>query len=267
MHFAFPSRASVNWPLEAMQVALLVILVFAGSWASAQRSTDHELLARDEAGGLDLVWNQGSVVLEDGTEYTGTVKYNENSGALYFKKDDDLRTLTAKNCVGFEFWDVDREAQRMFISLEYGDASRQVFFEALFQFSSFAVLRAGNMNLYFKDQSNHGTTIQTASGPMPVGGGLPSKKYMYVERRETFFLMSELGEIKPFVAHYEKDRAGESRDKQSATVVNEDFLIRLIDQPAYDDLERFRKENSLEYTNKSGMMKIFEYYRERWSEK
>jgi hypothetical protein len=123
------------------------------------------------------------------------------------------------------------------------------------------------MHLYYSEESANTTTIPTATGSMPVGGTTPGGKFKAVNRYETFYLMSELGEIKPFVTHYSKARGGDGRERTSVELLNEDFLLRLIGQPAFDDLSRFKKENDLNFTREEDMMKIFEYYRERWSDK
>jgi hypothetical protein len=265
MHSAFSSRLSLNRLLE---VSLLIILVLPIDSPVFAQQTGLKDDYREEAGGFYLEWSEGSVVLSDGSRLLGKVKYNQNLGAVSFQNADDTRTLTAKVCVAFEFWDASEKQQRTFISLEYGDVATQMFFEVLFQFRLYAVLREGSMNLYYRRPQS--TMIGTTYGltpSIPYTPSVPTRnKFSYVQRWETFYLMSELGEIKPFVAHYFKDRAGDSMDKKTVKVLNEDFLLRLIGQTAYDDLAKFQKENALNFTREEDMMKIFAYYRERWSE-
>ena len=80
----------------------------------------------------------------DGSEAKGLLKYNDKNGLLSYENGSDSRTFTARNVVGFEFFDEGMRKQRIFYSFPYEDSQnnikRPLFFEVIKEFESFAVL-------------------------------------------------------------------------------------------------------------------------------
>lgn len=89
-------------------------------------------------------WSEGSIMLNDGNELKGVIKYNDNTGVLNYENGNVSRSLTSKSVAGFEFFDEGQNRQRIFYSLLFDDPATNVkkhsFFEVLIEFKTFAVL-------------------------------------------------------------------------------------------------------------------------------
>jgi len=228
------------------------------STGQAQRLDPDLEALRDEIGGLDLVWSKGSVMLNDGTELHGKLKYNEYDNVISFDSGDNLRQFTAKTCVGFEFFDVDQQKQRMYVSLDYsfdGKVPVPVLFGAMLELKSLAVLRRASLNV----------TLKVSTGDSEISDR--PKRLQYTQRWEVIYLMSGPGEIKELAYFVMKDHRRDLWDKESAEVVGLEFLKELIGQAAFDDLEKYQEENKLSFKDRGELLLIFDYYQERWADK
>jgi len=94
----------------------------------------------------DLEWGEGSIMLNDGTEKKGLIKYNDKEGGLVsYDQGAESHSYTARSILGFEFFDERLNRQRVFYTLEYEDdqtvGKRPMFFEVLKDLKTFAVIK------------------------------------------------------------------------------------------------------------------------------
>lgn len=237
------------------RLILLILLVSAAACYSQRKEKKKDLNPREKTLGIDLAWSDGSAMLNDGTELKGVLRFNENTGILSFEAGGDSRSLTARSSVGFEFYDVSQQRQRVYFSLEYAndeDVVVPMFFEALFQFKSFALLRKMGP-IKIKEKS---TPMSPTGVAAQAGGGT----YTQIEQVETVYLMNARGEIKPFVEFTSKDRPSIILDSDRGKVMNEEFLEKLIGKQVYEKLRDYASEKDLRFRFKDELMEIFEYY-------
>jgi hypothetical protein len=92
----------------------------------------------------DGSWNEGSILLKNGTELKGLLKYNYLAGIIGFESATVNKSFSASQLVGFEYFDQFENKQRLFYSVKVTDIKTKVktdfFFEALRQYETFAVL-------------------------------------------------------------------------------------------------------------------------------
>lgn len=205
-----------------------------------------------------LVWSEGSVMLSDGSELKGMLKYNDRSGVLFYDNGKDQKTLTPRRVVAFEFSDEKQQLQRVFYSFPLKDdqnAEQHYFFEVIKQFKAFAVLsKIDPIEVETKDR---GTGIHD-----PVTGFTPYYgRTTDVTQTETIYIMSERGAIKPYVRIVEKDIDGilfdSSRTKNR--MLDEGLLERFAGKN-YAELEAFAKKNRLSFKRKKDLIEILDYY-------
>src|SRR6188472_87509 len=74
----------------------------------------------------ELQWIKGNVVLADGTQLKGMLKYNDRVGLLAYEDGaGENRSFTARTIATFDYMDEKVNRRRVFYSLEYGDPERQ----------------------------------------------------------------------------------------------------------------------------------------------
>src|SRR5688572_7704088 len=74
--------------------------------------------ARELIAGLKSEWSDGSVMLKDGKELQGVLRYNETTGVLSVDAEGTTRSLSARSSLGFEYYDAIAQKQRVFYSLD-----------------------------------------------------------------------------------------------------------------------------------------------------
>jgi hypothetical protein len=239
--------------------AIVVALLFLNVSSFAQKKKkDEEPLLRETA-----EWFEGSILLNDGTELKGLVKYNDKNGVLAYQDGTDSKVFTSSRVSGFEFFDESLQNQRVFYSFPYEDSQtgveRPLFFELVRDYRTFAVLsRLDQLDL---DRENY-------SSPQPTGfGGLgyTSSTRLVVSQTETIFLMNSDGEIKPYLKTVNKEdekfNLVSGKDlKTTSKMMDEDLLIEFIKEPLYSKLKVFARENDLKFKRKDDFLKILKYY-------
>ena len=110
-------------------ISILLLSALASSTAAQKKEKDEKLLSDNAE------WFEGSILLSDGTELKGVVKYNDRNGILSFQDGDDPRVFTPQRVSAFEFFDERLQQQRVFYTFTYEDAEtsidRPLFFEVL----------------------------------------------------------------------------------------------------------------------------------------
>src|SRR4051812_42346405 len=96
-----------------MRYLLVMVPMLVAAFASVAQSRVAEAIMEP-----DLAWSEGSIMLKDGKEIRGVLRYSNNMGTLSFQNGDEGKTLTARQVVAFEFYDESLVKQRMFYSFE-----------------------------------------------------------------------------------------------------------------------------------------------------
>src|SRR3712207_3418164 len=113
-----------------MKIIYIALLSFI---SIASRGQDKSL--SKEISELQSIWNEGSIMLKNGTELKGVLNYNDKTGVLSFENGADTWSFTSQSVLGFEFFDQSAQRQRVFYSLretdEQSKSKRYWFFEAL----------------------------------------------------------------------------------------------------------------------------------------
>lgn len=205
-------------------------------------------------------WSEGRVFLTDGSELTGLVRFDDNSGILSFRDGDFSKTLIAKSASGFEFYDEELARQRFFFSREYDDGityGKYYFFEVLMELDHFALL--SKVDPIAVEINNGGSAPYMA----PYGGAvLPGGSYSTTEvhQTETIFVMGKDGEILPYVRILEKEISGLFGGKRTKNKFYQKDLLEKYTGRHYQQLEAFAKKNGLNFKIKSDLLEILNHY-------
>jgi TonB family protein len=204
-------------------------------------------------------WSEGSILLRDGTELKGVLKYNDKTSLLSFSRGDESRAFVARKVAGFEFYDEGMQKQRVFYTFPYDDTSngtvQDQFFEVLKQFKSFAVLsKPDRVAIDFK--SNPGSVNPTTG--MYMGGG---RDYQQITQVETIYIMDASSKIMPYIKIIEKETYGNIFDssKTKNKTVDDDLLEKYTGE-YYAQLRSYARENDLRFNKKEDLMLILNYY-------
>ena len=209
-------------------------------------------------------WWQGTVFLGDGTELSGLLRFDPNTGVLTYKKEDDSRTFIAKSIGGFRMFDATLDKQRTFYSFNYDDdavGKKTYFFEVLTEFSSFAVLSRVDPLEVIEKNSGSAQPMFDASGTM-IGNTGTSYTTTELHQTETIFFMDANGAIKPYVRILEKEISGLFARKRTRNRFIDEKLLREYAGTHYPDLLAFAEKNDLNFKIKSDLMKAMDYYKE-----
>lgn len=207
-------------------------------------------------------WSEGSVLLNDGTELFGVLKFDDKTGLLSYKNGDNSKTLIARNVAGFEFYDEKMKRQRVFYSLEFGEDAYNKkfhFFEVLKEFKAFAVL--SKVDPIEIQQRTHGNNSPTMNANGAMG---PSVGIMYttteVEQTETIYFMDINNNISPYVKIVERDIDGLfSRHRTKNKFIAEE-LFQIYAGDDFQQLVRFADENDLSFKSKKDLIRILDHY-------
>jgi hypothetical protein len=218
----------------------------------AQKKTNKILM--ETVNPHNVEWSEGSILTTDEEELKGLVKYNSKTGILNYEYGNDSRSMTPRGVVAFEFYDAEKNRQRVFYSLEFEE--RFHFFELLFDFIDFAVISKtdpADVDFSKPNQNfNDGTTLITTP---------TNKVYASASQLETICFLNPSGEITPYITIENIDKEGFWMDHSKAKkrVVDKDLLAEYLGTD-YDKVKVYIKENDLNVKRKDDLMKVFEYY-------
>jgi hypothetical protein len=207
-------------------------------------------------------WREGRVMLSNGNELSGLVRFDDNSGILTFQDGDISKTLIARSVAGFEFYDEGTKKQRVFISIEYDDGlttSKFYFFEMLKETETFAILsKVDPIDVQMKS---------TGSAPYlgPSGQHMPGTTFRSTEihQTETVFIMDANGGIKPYVRIFEREVSDLFGDrKRSRNKFVDKKLLETYTGNYFAQLEDYAEKNDLSFKIKGDLLKVIDYYTE-----
>ena len=239
-----------------MRLTVVVLLLLSISSFAQKKKKKEEPLLKENA-----EWFEGTIMLTDGSELKGLVKYTDQNGVLSFQDGTNSKVLTATRVVGFEFFDESLQKQRVFYTFPYEDSEtnvvRPLFFEVVREYSSFAILsKTDPVDVEQKVSRN----------PMsysPNATALTTNRRLVVSQEETIYLMNAQGEIKPYFKIVNEESTGmlASGDvKTKNKMVDDDLLIEFVTEPVYEKLRTFAKQNNLSFKRKDDFLKILDYY-------
>ena len=204
----------------------------------------------------EVAWSKGSVMLKDGKEMKGTLKYSDNTGVLSFQDGDNSRTLTPRNVIAFEFQDEDEGRQRIFYSLEDKeedtDIKKWYFFEVLHEFQTFAVL--SKVTPIQIDKTSNGS-FNTATG-FPVTGS----SRVEVSQVEVISFMNQSGKLEPYLRVVEKEVDNGWYDYSSTkNKIIDDEVFPKYAGKHWPKVKAYAEENKLKFKRRSDFIKALKY--------
>jgi hypothetical protein len=202
-----------------------------------------------------ILANEGSIILNDGSQLDGIVSYDEK-GVIKFEGTKESRVFGAKQVAGFEVYDPSFDGMRIFYSLPKVDRETGVtspyFFELLEDFKTFAVLMARDPNdvkYWLRTENNLGLWTY--------------KQEISVIRVETIYLLKPTGDPQPYFYTLleTKDRdplIGEG-EKTKRKFLNEDLLPQYMGDK-FESVRVYAKSNRYSFKDKGDFLKILAYY-------
>jgi len=211
---------------------------------------------RDEIFSESIPWHEGSMMLSDGTELKGLLKYNDKTGILNYQNGNDSRSLLPRSLVAFEYYDEAIARQRVFYSLEEKDPEAEVkrfyIFEVMKEFRDFAVLSKSE-RLEIRQKQNPGWVDANNVTTQSVR--------IEYEQTETIYFMTREGKLQPYLQIVEKDIDDGwfdwSRTKNK--FVKEEAFAEFTGS-AWQKLVEFASEKKLSFKRKKDILQVLAYY-------
>jgi hypothetical protein len=207
----------------------------------------------------ELQWIKGNVVLTDGTQLKGMLKYNDRVGLLAYEDGaGDNRSFTARTIVTFEYLDEKVNRRRVFYSLEYGDPERQgskreYMFELLKEFDDFAVLsRFDAMDIRQVVAPVSFTSMPATSSPRTI-----------IDLAETVYILTPEGEIEPIfrLSEFLSDGGVFDSERKKKKIVDR-MLMPYFNDDAYTEMMAYVDREELDIWEKEDFIKALGYYKE-----
>jgi len=243
--------------------ALLVLIFFSCDLLAQKTKKEEAPLLSDRS-----EWFEGSIMLTDGNELKGLVKYNDRNGVLSYHDGTDTRVFTPLRVAAFEFFDESTQKQRIFYSLTYEDSEtnieRPLFFEVLKEYKTFAILsKADRLEVDQKNVPSAYNNLNPAAGPWPN-----NEVRLVISQTETIYIMKSTGEINPYFKTVNTQDGTKSlvvagRDtKTKNKMIDRDLLEEFIASSDYEKLSQYSDANNLSFKKKDEFLKILDYYDE-----
>jgi hypothetical protein len=208
-------------------------------------------------------WSEGSIMLNNGTELKGLVKYNSRNGILSYEDGQESKVFTPLRVAGFEFFDEKFQKQRVFYTFKYEDSEtnieRPLFFEFLKDYKTFAVLsKLDRIDIEEK------AYYSPSPGPSGTYTGYSINR-TEVSQTETIYLMKNTGEIKPYfkvkvIEDGVKDLFTQKDSKTMNKMIDRDLLEEYMDPSDYQKLVDYAKTHNLSFKRRADFFDILRYY-------
>ncbi len=250
-----------------MKKALLSIFCLVMLNTVSGQDTETEQSAASNGTAREIPWYTGSVILSDGTDLTGLVRFNDWNGAVAHKDaSGETRTFSARNVSAFGFYDEEEHGNRMFYTFEIEDfddnLKRPYFFEVLREYSNFGILvKKDPADLVERER------VYAIFVPGVVTSDLPvAFTKVVAERIETVYLMdAATGEIKPYIQCKTQQDEAVSLDnpddaRERSKMIDEGLLEKFVTKRFYRALVQYASDNKLKFRRKDDFLKIMEYY-------
>ena len=204
----------------------------------------------------DLEWGEGSILLNDGTELKGLIKYNDRIGVVSFESGSISRSLTPRNISRFGFYDKREEKQRIFYSIINEDSKTNakvyLFFELVKDLNTFAVLiKTDPISVEQRKISSDRFTTSNG-GYIRIG---PRYKFW---QDQTIYFMDSQGKAVPYMKVTTR-KIDTNHPKTKCKLLERDLIKNYVDEPMYSKLENYADENKLDFDEKDDFFKILDY--------
>lgn len=238
-----------------MRSIVVVLLLAHFSLFGQKKKMAEDVLVNEKA-----EWFEGSILLNDGSQLTGLIKYDDNSAVLSFQDGTSSKVFTSSRVATFQFFDEAMQKQRVFYAFPYEDpktmAMRPQFFEVIREYDSFAIL--GKTDPVDVDRKMSKNPLVYTS---PDGTGIMSSTRLVVSQVETIYLMNTEGDIKPYFKTVNEDKSGiQLSDGTSHKMIDDEVIQEFIPEPTLKKLKTFAKENNLKFSRKEDFLQILDYY-------
>jgi hypothetical protein len=207
----------------------------------------------------ELQWIKGNIVLADGTQMKGMLKYNDRVGVLAYEDGaGENRSFTARTIATFDYMDEKVNRRRVFYSLEYGDSERQgakraYMFELLKEFDDFAVLsRFDAMDIRQVIEPVSFTSMPATSSPRTI-----------IDLAETVYILSPEGEIQPVfrLSEFLSDGGVFDSERKKRKIVDR-MLMPYFNDTAYIEMMEYVDREELDIWEKEDFVKALGYYKD-----
>ena len=204
----------------------------------------------------DADWKEGTITLNNGTQLEGVVKYDDKTGLITFNNGTVSKAMTARNLLGFEYFDPIVNSQRTYYCLEIpgeaGNATTTIF-EVVRLFESFAVLsRIEPVEFEKKVRANAYPYNQ------PIGG---TSQYIKISQRETIWFLPADGEPTLYLEYIIRETEGQlvdlSHDKKK---IQDKDIFKKCTGSVYPAIEQYAKVNDLSFKRKEDLLKMLDFY-------
>lgn len=223
------------------------------------------------------VWSRGRVLLSNGNEIRGMLKYNRMTGLLMFENAVESKALTAAGVLSFQYFDSLQQRQRKFISYGFEDITQRMdsvakakgvepfkiepkIFEVIMEFKDFAVLYSLGPISVSMQSGSLGAISPRVGGWNGMAARQPSTTYMQMEM---LYVFDSKGHVSPlwFSMNREIDRWILDASNSMTFYKTADKIIQRYTEPHYEKINAYALENKLDYKKKEDILKSFEYYK------
>jgi len=207
----------------------------------------------------EIPWLKGTVVLTDGTQLKGDLKYNERVGLLAYEDGvGDNRSFTARTIVTFDYMDERVNRRRIFYSLELGDPEREgskrpFLFELLKEFDDFALLsRFDAMDIRQVVPPVSFTSMPATSSPRTI-----------IDLAETVYILTPEGAIEPIfrLSEFIADGGVFDSEKKKRKVIDR-MLMPYFNDDAYVEMMEYVDREELDMWEKEDFIVALEHYKQ-----
>lgn len=208
------------------------------------------------------MWSEGSILLNNGTELKGLVRYDDRNSLLSFQNGNDSKSFTPRSVSAFEYFDELFNQRRVFYVFQYEDpitdAIRPQFFELLREFKNFTVLCKTDPLKF--DQKRNTFTDMDAELML----SRPSTRFEVIQT-EIVYIMDLNNEINPYIRTTRKQDGTKSLFTRKDTktrkkMINESLLETSVTPSVYLKLEQYAKEKDLSFKYRDDLLLILDYY-------
>jgi hypothetical protein len=206
----------------------------------------------------DNEWSEGSILLNDGEELKGLIRFDDRLGIVNYVNGDDSKSFTPRRVTAFEFFDEVASKQRIYYSIEHEDpvnnAKQPLFFEVLKDFKSFAVMSKVDPIKVEDRTTNVGGGVPTGAGFAPSPGY--SSTVTIISQTETIYFLSENGAIEPYI---QVIRKVVNRERKKNKFVDRDVIEKYFTEAELESMRKFAEEQNLDFRVKDDFIAILDY--------
>lgn len=204
----------------------------------------------------NVVWGDGSIILNNGDELRGLVGFNDSQGIVTFQAGNNSRSFVPRSITTFNLFDESVKRQRVFYSLEFEDEQSVkgfYFFEVLREFKNFAVISKIDP-VEVKVRQNNNNTL----GPGPTSASTFNTTTTRITQMETVYFIGSDGAIEPYlkVTRQFVDRDFYDREKTKRKIIDDNLLKKYFTEAEINTMQKFSEKNQLTFESKEDLVKI-----------